>query len=194
MTRVLDILIAAGALALASPVLLVAAVVIRLESPGPVIYRHVRVGRHGEPFELWKLRTMVEGAERMGAGLYIERGDARITRSGRFLRRFSLDELPNLVNVLRGDLSIVGPRPTVAEQVQRYTPHQRRRLEVKPGITGWAQVNGRVSLPWPERIELDVWYVDHRSVLLDLRILARTVRMMATGNGLYSEELRQGWD
>ena len=194
MTRVLDILIAAGALALASPVLLVAAVVIRLESPGPVIYRHVRVGRHGEPFELWKLRTMVEGAERMGAGLYIERGDARITRSGRFLRRFSLDELPNLVNVLRGDLSIVGPRPTVAGQVQRYTPHQRRRLEVKPGITGWAQVNGRVSLPWPERIELDVWYVDHRSVLLDLRILARTVRMMATGNGLYSEELRQGWD
>ena len=194
MTRVLDILIAAGALALASPALLVAAVVIRLESPGPVIYRHVRVGRHGEPFELWKLRTMVEGAERMGAGLYIERGDARITRSGRFLRRFSLDELPNLVNVLRGDLSIVGPRPTVAEQVQRYTPHQRRRLEVKPGITGWAQVNGRVSLPWPERIELDVWYVDHRSVLLDLRILARTVRMMATGNGLYSEELRQGWD
>jgi len=193
-TRVLDILIAAGALALASPVLLVAAVVIRLESPGPVIYRHVRVGRHGEPFELWKLRTMVEGAERMGAGLYIERGDARITRSGRFLRRFSLDELPNLVNVLRGDLSIVGPRPTVAEQAQRYTPHQRRRLEVKPGITGWAQVNGRVSLPWPERIELDVWYVDHRSVLLDLRILARTVRMMATGNGLYSEELRQGWD
>jgi len=193
-TRVLDILIAAGALALASPVLLVAAVVIRLESPGPVIYRHVRVGRHGEPFELWKLRTMVEGAERMGAGLYIERGDARITRSGRFLRRFSLDELPNLVNVLRGDLSMVGPRPTVAEQVQRYTPHQRRRLEVKPGITGWAQVNGRVSLPWPERIELDVWYVDHRSVLLDLRILARTVRMMATGNGLYSEELRQGWD
>ena len=194
MTRVLDILIAAGALALASPVLLVAAVVIRLESPGPVIYRHVRVGRHGEPFELWKLRTMVEGAERMGAGLYIERGDARITRSGRFLRRFSLDKLPNLVNVLRGDLSMVGPRPTVAEQVQRYTPHQRRRLEVKPGITGWAQVNGRVSLPWPERIELDVWYVDHRSVLLDLRILARTVRMMATGNGLYSEELRQGWD
>ena len=193
MTRVLDILIAAGALALASPVLLVAAVMIRLESPGPVIYRHVRVGRHGEPFELWKLRTMVEGAERMGAGLYIERGDARITRSGRFLRRFSFDELPNLVNVLRGDISIVGPRPTVAEQVQRYTPHQRRRLEVKPGITGWAQVNGRVSLPWPERIELDVWYVDHRSVRLDLRIMARTVRLLATGQGLYSSELEQGW-
>ena len=194
MTRVLDILIAAAALALAFPVLLIAAVVIRMESPGPVIYRHARVGRHGEPFELWKLRTMVQGAERMGAGLYIERGDARITRSGRFLRRFSLDELPNLVNVLRGELSIVGPRPTVAEQVQRYTAHQRRRLEVKPGITGWAQVNGRASVPWPERIELDVWYVDHRSVVLDLRILARTVRMLATGRGLYSEELRQGWD
>ena len=194
MTRVLDILIAAAALVLASPILLVAAVVIRLESRGPVIYRHVRVGRHGRPFELWKLRTMVQGAERLGAGLYIEPGDVRITRSGRFLRRFSLDELPNLVNVLRGDLSIVGPRPTVAEQVERYTPHQRRRLEVKPGITGWAQVNGRTALPWPERIELDVWYVDHRSVRLDLRILARTVRMLATGRGLYSEELRQGWD
>ncbi len=194
MTRTLDILIATAALALASPVLLVAAVAIRLESRGPVIYRHARLGRHGEPFELLKLRTMVQGAERMGAGLYIERGDARITRAGRFLRRFSLDELPNLVNVLRGELSIVGPRPTVAEQVERYTDHQRRRLEVKPGITGWAQVNGRTSLPWPERIELDVWYVDHRSVLLDLRILARTVRMLATGRGLYSEELRQGWD
>jgi lipopolysaccharide/colanic/teichoic acid biosynthesis glycosyltransferase len=193
-TRALDILIAAVALALASPVLLLAAVAIRLESPGPVIYRHVRVGRRGEPFELLKLRTMVQGAERMGAGLYIERGDSRITRSGRLLRRFSLDELPNLVNVLRGELSIVGPRPTVAEQVERYTPRQRRRLEVKPGITGWAQVNGRASLPWPERIELDVWYVDHRSVRLDLRILARTVRMLATGRGLYSEELRQGWD
>jgi len=193
-TRVLDILIAAVALALASPVLLVAAVVIRFESRGPVIYRHPRIGRQGRPFELWKLRTMVQGAERMGAGLYIERGDGRITRSGRFLRRFSLDELPNLVNVLRGDLSIVGPRPTVGEQVERYTDHQRRRLEVKPGITGWAQVNGRASLPWPERIELDVWYVDNRSVLLDLRILARTVRMLATGRGLYSEELRQGWD
>ena len=194
MTRVLDILVAAVALVVMSPVVLVAAVAIRLESPGPVIYRHVRVGRHGEPFELWKLRTMVQGAERMGAGLYIEPGDARITRSGRVLRRFSLDELPNLVNVLRGDLSIVGPRPTVAEQVERYTPHQRRRLEVKPGITGWAQVNGRAALPWPERIELDVWYVDHRSVLLDLRILARTVRMLASGRGLYSDELRQGWD
>ena len=194
MTRALDILIAAAALVLASPLLAAAAIAIRLESPGPVIYRHTRIGRGGRPFELWKLRTMVQGAEGMGAGLYIEHRDPRITRTGRILRRFSLDELPNLVNVLKGDLSIVGPRPTVAEQVDRYTPRQRRRLEVKPGITGWAQVNGRASLPWPERIELDVWYVDHRSLALDLRILARTARLLATGRGLYSEDLRQGWD
>jgi len=167
---------------------------IRLESPGGVIYRHTRIGRHGVPFELWKLRTMVSGAESMGAGLYIEHGDSRITRSGRLLRRFSLDELPNLVNVLRGELAIVGPRPTVAEQVRNYTPRQRRRLEVKPGITGWAQVNGRASISWPERIELDVWYVDHRSFALDLRILARTVKLLASGRGLYSADLRQGWD
>jgi lipopolysaccharide/colanic/teichoic acid biosynthesis glycosyltransferase len=171
----------------------VAALAIRLESPGPVIYRHTRIGRDGVPFELWKLRTMVQGAERMGAGLYIEARDPRITRAGRMLRRFSLDELPNLVNVLRGEMAIVGPRPTVAEQVDRYTPHQRRRLEVKPGITGWAQVNGRLTLSWPERIELDVWYVEHRSLRLDLRILTRTAWMLATGQGLYSEDLKQGW-
>ena len=194
MTRARDMLIAAVALALTSPLLLVAAIAIRLESPGPVIYRHTRVGRHGAPFELWKLRTMVEGAERLGAGLYVEAGDSRITRSGALLRRFSLDELPNLVNVLRGELSIVDPRPTVAEQVQRFTPHQRRRLEVRPGITGWAQVNGRLTLSWPQRIELDVWYVEHRSPALDLRILMRTARMLITGQGLYSDDLRQGWE
>jgi lipopolysaccharide/colanic/teichoic acid biosynthesis glycosyltransferase len=136
---------------------------------------------------------MVPGAETMGAGLYVVEGDPRITRTGRLLRRLSLDELPNLVNVVRGEMAIVGPRPTVQEQVDRYTERQRRRLEVRPGITGWAQINGRASLPWPERIELDVWYVEHRSLRLDLRILARTVRMLATGHGLYSDDLRQGW-
>ncbi len=194
MRRLLDILIAAIGLAVTSPVLLVAAVATRLEAPGSVIYRHARVGRGGAAFELYKLRTMVQGAETMGAGLYIEERDPRITRTGRVLRRFSLDELPNLVNVLRGEMSIVGPRPTVQEQVDRYTPHQRRRLEVKPGITGWAQVNGRLSLSWPERIELDVWYVENRSLALDMRILARTAKLLATGRGLYSTDLRQGWD
>jgi lipopolysaccharide/colanic/teichoic acid biosynthesis glycosyltransferase len=189
----MDAALAAVLLVLTAPLLALAAVAIKVESRGPVFYRQRRVGRGGEPFDLWKLRTMVPGAERMGAGIYVEPGDPRITRAGRLLRRFSLDELPNLVNVLRGEMAIVGPRPTVQEQVDRYTERQRRRLEVKPGITGWAQINGRTSLPWPERIELDVWYVEHRSLLLDLRILAKTVWLLATGHGLYSEDLRQGW-
>jgi lipopolysaccharide/colanic/teichoic acid biosynthesis glycosyltransferase len=193
LSRALDVLISATLLVLTSPLLALAALAIRLESRGPVFYRQLRVGRGGEPFELWKLRTMVRGAESMGAGLYVLEGDPRITRTGRLLRRFSLDELPNLVNVLKGDMSIVGPRPTVQEQVDRYTDRQRRRLEVKPGITGWAQINGRTSLLWPERIELDVWYVEHRSLRLDLRILLKTARMLATGHGLYSEDLKQGW-
>ena len=193
MSRALDVVLAALLVAIASPLLALAALAIRLESRGPVFYRQLRVGRNGEPFELWKLRTMVPGAESMGAGIYVIEGDTRITRVGRLLRRFSLDELPNLVNVLRGEMAVVGPRPTVQEQVDRYTDRQRRRLEVKPGITGWAQINGRTSLPWPERIELDVWYVEHRSLRLDLRILLRTARMLATGHGLYSEDLKQGW-
>jgi lipopolysaccharide/colanic/teichoic acid biosynthesis glycosyltransferase len=193
LSRAFDVALSAALLVLTSPLLALAALAIRLESRGPVVYRQLRVGRDGEPFELWKLRTMVPGAESMGAGLYVLEGDPRITRTGRRLRRFSLDELPNLVNVLKGDMAIVGPRPTVQEQVDRYTDRQRRRLEVKPGITGWAQINGRTSLPWPERIELDVWYVENRSLRLDLRILLKTARMLATGHGLYSEDLKQGW-
>jgi lipopolysaccharide/colanic/teichoic acid biosynthesis glycosyltransferase len=192
-SRALDVVVSAALLVLTAPLLALAALAIRLESRGPVFYRQRRVGRAGRPFELWKLRTMVPGAEAMGAGIYVLEGDPRITRVGRMLRRFSFDELPNLVNVLQGDMAMVGPRPTVQEQVDRYTERQRRRLEVKPGITGWAQINGRTSLPWPERIELDVWYVEHRSLRLDLRILARTARMLASGQGLYSEDLKQGW-
>jgi lipopolysaccharide/colanic/teichoic acid biosynthesis glycosyltransferase len=192
-SRVLDVVLAAMLLVVTAPLLAVAAIAIRIESRGPVFYRQLRVGRNGAPFELWKLRTMVPGAEAMGAGIYVIEGDPRITRVGRLLRRFSLDEMPNLVNVLRGEMAIVGPRPTVQEQVDRYTERQRRRLEVKPGITGWAQINGRTSLPWPDRIELDVWYVEHRSMRLDLRILLRTARLLATGHGLYSEDLKQGW-
>ena len=193
MNRPLDLALAGVLLVVTAPLLALAALAIKLESRGPVFYSQRRVGRGGRPFELLKLRTMVPGAESMGAGIYVLEGDPRITRVGRLLRRFSLDELPNLVNVVRGDLAIVGPRPTVQEQVDRYTERQRRRLEVKPGITGWAQINGRTSLPWPERIELDVWYVEHRSLRLDLDILARTARMLASGHGLYSEELKQGW-
>ncbi len=194
MNRALDLLVATVALVVMSPVLAISALAIKLGSPGPVLFRHRRIGRDGEPFMLVKLRTMVADAEHTGAGLYIEHEDPRITRTGAFLRRFSLDELPNLINVLRGDLAIVGPRPTVQEQVDRYTAHQRRRLEVKPGITGWAQVNGRTSLSWPERIELDVWYVDNRSLWLDVKILARTAGLLITGQGLYSEDVKQGWD
>ena len=193
MSRAFDVLIAAAALVVFSPVLALAAAAIKLETHGEAFFRQRRVGRHGEPFELWKLRTMVSGAEGMGAGIYVLEGDSRITRVGALLRRFSMDELPNLFNVLTGDLAIVGPRPTVQEQVDGYSARQRRRLEVRPGITGWAQVNGRTSLPWPERIELDVWYVDQRTLRLDVEILARTVRMLVSGHGLYSEDPRQGW-
>jgi lipopolysaccharide/colanic/teichoic acid biosynthesis glycosyltransferase len=172
--RAVDVVGSALGLALASPVLAAAAAAIKLEDGGPVLYRQRRVGKDGVDFELLKLRTMVVGAEHQGAGLAVDAGDARITRVGRVLRRLSFDELPQLWNVLRGDMSLVGPRPTLRYQVERYSERQRRRLEVKPGITGWAQVNGRASLPWDERIELDVWYVEHRSPLLELRILGRT--------------------
>jgi lipopolysaccharide/colanic/teichoic acid biosynthesis glycosyltransferase len=192
MSRAFDVLIASLLLVVTSPLLLAALIAIRLESKGSPIYKQLRIGKDGEPFELLKLRTMVTGAEHIGAGLAINEGDPRITRVGAILRRFSLDELPNLFNVLRGELAIVGPRPTIPAQVDQYTERQRRRLEVKPGISGWAQVNGRAALPWHERIELDVWYVDHRSFGLDLKILAMTARMLVTGHGLYKGETG-GW-
>jgi lipopolysaccharide/colanic/teichoic acid biosynthesis glycosyltransferase len=192
--RGVDIVVAAGVLVLSSPLLLVAAIAIRLTSRGPVIYRQRRVGRDGAPFEVLKLRTMVVGAEHIGAGLWVDAGDARITRVGAFLRRSSLDELPNLWNVLRGEMSLIGPRPTVPEQVEVYTERQRGRLAVKPGITGWAQVNGRAALPWGQRIELDLDYIARRSLLLDLRIVVRTVKMLlGGGEDLYRGETG-GWD
>ena len=190
--RALDLVVAGLLLLLSAPVVAVAVVVIRIESRGHPIYRQRRVGRDGRAFEVYKLRTMVSGAEHMGAGLAVDVDDARITRIGRFLRRTSIDELPNLINVLRGEMSLVGPRPTVQVQVDRYTDRQRGRLVARPGITGWAQVNGRASLPWAERIELDLWYVEHASLRLDLRILARTARMAVTGHGLYRGETG-GW-
>jgi lipopolysaccharide/colanic/teichoic acid biosynthesis glycosyltransferase len=186
--RAFDVAVAGGALLVLSPFLLLATVAIRLESRGSPIYRQRRVGKDGRQFDVLKLRTMVSGAEHMGRGLAVSEGDTRITRVGRFLRRTSLDEVPNLVNVLRGEMSIIGPRPTVPVQVDRYTERQRGRLAVKPGITGWAQVNGRTELSWDERIELDLWYIEHRSLRLDLDIMVRTVRMVLGGHGLYRGE------
>jgi lipopolysaccharide/colanic/teichoic acid biosynthesis glycosyltransferase len=184
MPRAFDVAAAAVALVVLSPLLAIAAIAIKLGSPGPAIYRQRRVGRDGREFELLKLRTMVRGSDPVGVGVAIARDDPRVTRAGRFLRRTSLDELPNLVNVLRGEMAIVGPRPTIPAQVADYTPRQKRRHEVRPGLTGWAQVQGRAGIPWEERIELDVEYVERRSAGLDLRILAKTTWLLVTGHGL----------
>ncbi len=190
--RAVDIVVSTTLLVLSAPLVAAAAAAIRLESRGPALYRQRRIGRDGRPFDVLKLRTMVDGAEHIGAGLAIDENDSRITRVGTFLRRTSLDELPNLLNVLRGEMSLIGPRPTVPVQVERYTPRQRGRLAIRPGITGWAQVNGRASLPWSERIELDLHYIEHRSLALDLRILWRTPAMVLGGSGLYKGETG-GW-
>jgi lipopolysaccharide/colanic/teichoic acid biosynthesis glycosyltransferase len=184
MPRPVDIVIALLALVILSPVLAVAAIAIKLGSRGPVLYRQRRVGLGGEEFEMLKLRTMVVGSDPVGVGTVVTRDDPRVTGAGRVLRRTSLDEIPNLFNVLRGEMAIVGPRPTIPTQVVDYTPHQHRRHEVRPGITGWAQVQGRAGIPWEQRIELDVHYVDHRGALLDARILLKTLWLLVTGHGL----------
>jgi lipopolysaccharide/colanic/teichoic acid biosynthesis glycosyltransferase len=191
--RAIDIAVSAAALMLTAPVLALAAVAIRLESRGPVIYRQRRSGLHGREFDVLKLRTMVDGAEHKGAGLAINENDPRITRVGAFLRRTSLDELPNLVNVLRGDMSLIGPRPTLPVQVAQYSERERGRLAIRPGITGWAQVNGRASLPWSQRIELDLYYIEHRSPALDARIVWRTIAMVLGGAGVYKGHAG-GWE
>jgi lipopolysaccharide/colanic/teichoic acid biosynthesis glycosyltransferase len=188
--RAIDVVGGSLALLLASPFLLLSALAVKLEDWGPVLFRQLRVGKDGSDFELLKLRTMVVDAEQLGAGHAVDRGDARITKVGRVLRRASLDELPQLWNVVRGDMSLIGPRPTLRYQVERYTPRQARRLQVKPGITGWAQVHGRAALPWDERIELDVWYVEHRSARVDLAIILRTP--FALFSGTYKGE-SGGW-
>jgi lipopolysaccharide/colanic/teichoic acid biosynthesis glycosyltransferase len=191
--RSVDVAVSSLALALSAPLLALAVVAIRLESRGPAIYRQRRIGLGGRSFDVLKLRTMVVGAERIGAGLAIDADDSRITRVGALLRRTSLDELPNLVNVLRGEMSLIGPRPTLPVQVEQYTERQLGRLAIKPGITGWAQVNGRASLPWSERIELDLYYIEHRSLSLDLKIIGRTAALVLGGSGLYKGEAG-GWE
>jgi lipopolysaccharide/colanic/teichoic acid biosynthesis glycosyltransferase len=190
--RAIDIAVSATALVLTAPIVAIAMLAIRLETPGDPIYRQRRVGLNGREFEVLKLRTMIAGAENQGAGLAIDAYDARITRVGNILRRTSLDELPNLLNVLRGEMSLIGPRPTLPHQVAQYTERQRGRLAVRPGITGWAQVNGRAALPWSERIELDLYYIEHRSWRLDMEILRRTPAMVLGGSGLYKGETG-GW-
>ncbi len=174
MNRAADVALAGLGLVVASPFLAAAALAVKLEDGGPILFRQTRVGKDGADFQLLKLRSMVVDAERRGAGFAVDRGDARITRVGRFLRRTSIDELPQLWNVVRGEMSVVGPRPTLRYQVERYTERQRKRLDVRPGLTGWAQIHGRATLPWDDRIELDVWYVEHRSPRVDLEILLRT--------------------
>jgi lipopolysaccharide/colanic/teichoic acid biosynthesis glycosyltransferase len=193
LTRAFDLIVGGLGTILSAPLVATLIVLIRLESPGDPVYTQVRVGRDGRPFRIYKLRTMVSGAEFQGAGLAIAEGDSRITRLGALLRRTSLDELPNLWNVARGEMSIIGPRPTLQHQVDRYTERERGRLSVKPGITGWAQVNGRASLPWPERIELDLWYVEHRSLRLDIEILRRTLTQVRSSGGIYKGETG-GWE
>jgi lipopolysaccharide/colanic/teichoic acid biosynthesis glycosyltransferase len=191
--RGVDVAVSLAALAASSPVIALAALAVRLETPGHPIYRQRRVGKDGREFDVLKLRTMVAGAEHLGAGLAVNEGDARITRVGALLRRTSIDELPNLVNVLRGDMSLIGPRPTVPVQVAQYTPRQLGRLAVKPGLTGWAQVNGRNALPWSQRIELDLHYIEHRSLRLDLEILRRTAGALLKQEGAY-KGASGGWD
>jgi len=188
--RLADVAVAGVGLVLTSPLVGLAALATKLEDRGPVFYRQTRVGKDGTDFELLKLRTMVVGAERMGKGFAVDERDPRITRIGGFLRRTSIDELPQLWNVIRGDMSVIGPRPTLRYQVEQYDERQRRRLDVKPGLTGWAQIHGRAELPWSERIELDVWYVDHRSPKLDLSILLKTPLVLFRGT---YRGVRGGW-
>lgn len=179
--RLLDSVLALSALILLAPLLLLVAALVRIRLGRPVLFRQQRPGRHGQAFTLYKFRTMTDGRDEQDQAL----PDAqRLTRLGTLLRASSLDELPELWNVLRGDMSLVGPRPLLMEYLPLYSPEQARRHEVRPGITGWAQVNGRNATNWQERLAMDVWYVEHRSLLLDLRILWLTLRTVVSGSGI----------
>ena len=177
--RLFDVLAASVLLAGIMPFLGLVALTVWIDSGRPILFRQVRSGRHGEPFMLYKFRTL-----HPDTGL-VNAPHEHTTRVGRWLRRWGMDELPQLWNVLRGEMSLVGPRPTLPAQVDRYGPFERQRLAVRPGLTGWAQIHGRNALPWPERIDLDVWYVNHRSLGLDVRILLLTPRIVFRQSGIY---------
>jgi lipopolysaccharide/colanic/teichoic acid biosynthesis glycosyltransferase len=187
--RLMDLAVSIPAVILLALPFVGIAVAIKLGDGGPVFFRQERVGKGGKLFRVWKLRTMVVGAMSKGLGVTVAAGDDRITRVGRVLRSLGVDELPQVLNVIAGEMSLVGPRPTLAYQVEHYDATQRRRLEVRPGITSLAVVSGRNALSWKERIELDVWYIDHWSLGLDLKILFRTLWcVLITREGLYGED------
>ena len=186
--RIIDIISGVIGLIITSPLWLYVVIKIKTEDRGPVFFVQERVGRNSRLFRMYKFRSMVVGAEKKGLGVFVSTDDERITKIGKYIRKTSIDELPQLINVLKGEMSIVGPRPTLEYQVERYNKEQKRRLLVKPGITGWAQVNGRNNMTWPEKIELDLWYVDHWSVGLDLKIIGRTIILVIKRKGIYAEE------
>lgn len=185
--RFFDLLLSLGTLAVLSPLLILIAVAIRLDSAGPVFYRQERVGRDGKPFRLWKFRSMVQDAEQKGAGILVEKNDSRVTRVGRIIRKLSLDEIPQLFNVVNGEMSCVGPRPGLRYQADLYDEEQWRRLHTPPGITGWAQVNGRNAINWERRIQLDLEYVDNVSLWLDARIVLRTIPAVLGGGDMIAD-------
>lgn len=181
--RFLDVTASFLGLVLLSPLLLAVSILIKIDSRGPVIFRQKRIGRNGKVFEIYKFRSMCVGAEKTGSGVYSGKGDARVTRIGKILRATSIDELPQLLNILKGEMSFVGPRPPLTYhpwKYEEYTDFQKRMFEVRPGITGWAQVNGRKDVEWHKRIELNVWYVDHMSLLLDIKIMFMTAFKVLT--------------
>jgi len=182
--RAFDIVCSTLALLLLWPVLLILCVLVRIKLGSPVFFRQQRPGLHGKPFMMIKFRTMLDACDGQGNPLP---DDVRLTRFGRMLRATSLDELPELWNVLKGDMSLVGPRPLLMDYLPLYSPEQARRHEVRPGITGWAQINGRNALSWPDKFALDVWYVDHRTLLLDIRILLLTVKKVFVREGISAE-------
>ncbi len=175
--RTFDVCFASVAFIVLFPILLVTAVIIKIDSKGPVIFKQKRLGRGGNPFWIYKFRSMTVGAEKQGTGVYSCKGDARVTRVGRIIRATSIDELPQLLNIIKGDMALIGPRPALTYHpwpYEQYTEHQKHMFDVRPGITGWAQVNGRKEVPWPERIELNVWYTQHMSFVLDCKIFFMT--------------------